>query len=253
MTGDIVNFKNLEYKSDSSRAYVVGDIHGCLEEASRLIDFIVNGQKLNEDDHLIFLGDYIDRGSNSKGVIDYILNLRKEQITNVHCLKGNHEEIFLQFYHNQISPFKEHYLANGGFECIQSYGYVPEDVLLGEVEFEISDEHMEFYNSLDIGIELDKHILVHAGLNPKLKITEQKEEEVLWIRDPFIRNRHNFERIVIFGHTPLKSPYIDIPYKVGIDTGLVYGNMLTSIELRSMKMFHIRKDEDHVMEGIIED
>jgi serine/threonine protein phosphatase 1 len=210
---------------EGERVFVIGDIHGCLEMLKRLLDKI---KWCPDQDKLIFLGDYIDRGNDSRGVIEYILKL-KNTSSIIQCLMGNHEQLFLEFLDGgDITTF----LVNGGMATLNSY--LIEDQKPGELVVPV--EHIDFLNSLPKWIELEDHFFVHAGLRPGVQIQEQAVEDLLWIREPFIYSDYDFGKKVIFGHTPFPEPFI-MENKIGLDTGAVYGNKLTCIELPSAK-FH---------------
>jgi serine/threonine protein phosphatase 1 len=206
--------------------FAIGDIHGCFDKLKALI------QKIDidfETDRLIFLGDYIDRGPCSYEVVDYLIELKKQQ-PNVVFLKGNHEEMFENYFAG-IDRFA--YLSNGGRQTIDSYvrnGFKPGNDL-------IPKEHMNFFKNLDLFYETDNYIFVHAGLKEKKMIKEQVPEDLLWIRQKFIKSKYNFGKQVIFGHTPLASPLVQAN-KIGIDTGAVYGNTLTCVKLPELVFYH---------------
>lgn len=203
------------------RVFIVGDIHGCLDMLKRLIDKIEWRPK---NDRLIFLGDYVDRGRDPKGVIDFLLEL-KEESDLVQCLMGNHEDLFLDYL--ETGDLKL-FLHNGGETTLISYE------LNGKTH--IPDNHISFLKSLDTIIEFEDYYIVHAGFRPAVDIHSQSLQDLLWIRDPFIFSEYDFGKKVIFGHTPFSSP-LQMENKIGLDTGAVYGNQLTCLELRDMKYY----------------
>jgi serine/threonine protein phosphatase 1 len=210
---------------EEERIFIVGDIHGCLDTFRRLMDKI--GWRPDRDG-LIFLGDYIDRGPDPKGVVDHILYLRKTS-SHVRCLMGNHEDIFLEFLKGGDPQLL---LINGGTTTLRSYELdkrPPGDPL-------IPFEHLRFYEGLIPWIELDEFYVVHAGFRPGVDVRKQAVEDVLWIRDTFIYSDYDFGKTVIFGHTPFSKPLV-LDNKIGLDTGAVYGNRLTCLELPAMN-FH---------------
>jgi serine/threonine protein phosphatase 1 len=209
---------------ENDKTFVVGDIHGCLGMLTRLMDKI---DWRPDKDNLIFLGDYIDRGLDSKGVVDFILELRRFS-PRVQCLIGNHEELFLDFLNGgDLHAF----LVNGGLTTLQSYrlDYRSDKPL-------IPAEHLSFFQSLRPWIELQEFYLVHAGFRPAVDIERQAIEDMLWIREPFISSDYDFGKPVIFGHTPFVEPLVR-ENRIGLDTGAVYGNRLTCLELPAMS-FH---------------
>ena len=209
----------------TKRTFIIGDIHGCLDMLKNLMDKIVWSP---DKDRLIFLGDYIDRGENPKGVVDYILDLTRRSSL-VECLKGNHEAMFLDFLTGRDRFM---FIINGGWKTLESYGMYESR----EDDSAISSEHRVFYESLKLYVELEDYYVVHAGFKPGLDIKKQTEEEMLWIRKSFVSSDFDFGKKIIFGHTPFKEP-LRMQNKIGLDTGAVYGNRLTCLQLPEMK-FH---------------
>lgn len=211
-----------------SNIYAVGDIHGCLEHLEQLLDEV---QPDLSRDRLLFMGDYIDRGPQSRGVVDYILRLQKlYPPENIICLKGNHEAMFLDFLEGKDI---EMFLFNGGLGTIEDYWG---DVWEREERLTLPPEHEKFFQELLTIYETPQYIFVHGGLRPGLPLEEQQEEDLLWIRGEFIASMEDFGRRVIFGHTPFKRPLL-MPNKIGIDTGAVYGNFLTCLKLPQEEFF----------------
>lgn len=203
------------------RTLIIGDIHGCLDMLKRLVEKV--GWHPDRD-HLIFLGDYIDRGPDSKGVIDFLLELMNES-KNIQCLMGNHESLFLDFLSGLDIPT---FLMNGGESTLRSYELDGETV--------VPPGHVRFLNSLKARLELDDYYIVHAGLRPGREIADQSIDDMIWIREPFIYSKYDFGKKVIFGHTVFYDPLI-MENKIGLDTGAVYGNKLTCLELPGL-IFH---------------
>lgn len=202
-----------------NKIFAIGDIHGCFEKLRVLMDKIpVNFHS----DTLVFMGDYIDRGPDSFEVVEYLIKLKK-RCKGIVFLKGNHEEMLLE-YLSGINRLQ--YLLNGGQQTIESYNNrncKPDSHLIPE-------EHLTFFNSLLLYFQTDDYIFVHAGLKDKVPLELQVPEDLLWIRNNFIRSDFNFGKQVVFGHTPFPEPLVE-SNKIGIDTGAVYGNNLTCVEL----------------------
>jgi len=211
------------------KIFAIGDIHGCLSKLEALIPQIDID---NRDDTLVFIGDYIDRGPDSRGVVDFVLDLRKK-IRRVTCLMGNHEQMFLDYVcHDRDEDF---YLFNGGDATIASYGYRK---TRGERKIDVPDSHMSFFRSLLLWYETDDYIFVHAGLREKIPLKEQDVHDLLWVRHEFIRSSYDFGKTVVFGHTPMPhAEPLFLPGRIGIDTGAVYGGLLTCVELPSQKIY----------------
>ncbi|MFH1595524.1 MAG: metallophosphoesterase family protein [Pseudomonadota bacterium] len=213
--------------------YAIGDIHGHLDSLERLMEKI---EPDLEKDQLVFMGDYIDRGPHSKGVVDYILRLRNAAPRqNVICLKGNHEAMFLNFLKGEDI---ELFLLNGGLNTIKEYwGRHWNDL----EKLVLPPDHEAFFRELKLYYETPDYIFVHGGLKPGVPLEAQDEEDLLWIRGEFITALDDFGRKVVFGHTPFRQPLV-LPNKIGIDTGAVYGNVLTCLKLPQEQFFFDRHE-----------
>jgi len=207
------------------KIFVVGDIHGCFDKLCALMDKIpIN----NTRDQLIFIGDYIDRGPSSFDVVNYLIDFKK-RVPGTIFIKGNHEDM-LQNYLDGSDRFT--YLLNGGQQTMDEYLNRSDN----KEAFPIPPEHLEFFNSLQLYYQTDEYIFVHAGLREKVPLESQDKMDLLWTRDEFIHSDFNFGKRVIFGHTPFKEPLLQAN-KIGIDTGAVYGNLLTCVQLPEMEFF----------------
>jgi serine/threonine protein phosphatase 1 len=209
------------------RIFAVGDIHGCLDKLVSLMDIIDVDLK---KETLVFMGDYIDRGPHSKEVVDYLIDLASGG-NRVVFLKGNHE-LMLQNYLS--GEDKLSFLYNGGEATLGSY---MKSGGLNEASL-IPPGHLEFFDNLRLYYETENYIFVHGGLKANIPLEHQDEWDMLWIRDEFIYSDFDFGKLVIFGHTPFREPLI-LDNKIGIDTGAVYGNKLTCVELSAMKFFSV--------------
>ncbi len=211
------------------KIFAIGDIHGCLSKLEVLIPQIGID---SEEDALVFIGDYIDRGPDSRGVVDFVLDLRKK-MHRVICLMGNHEQMFLDYV--CLNKDEDIYLFNGGNATIASYGYRS---VHGGKEINVPDDHMEFFKSLLPFHETDDYIFVHAGLRENVPLKDQDIQDMLWLRHEFILSSHDFGKTVVFGHTPMSHARpLFLPGRIGIDTGAVYGGYLTCVELPSKKIY----------------
>ncbi len=207
------------------KIFAIGDIHGSYDQ---LLDLMAKLPIDFANDTLVFIGDYIDRGPCSVEVVDYLIDLKK-RVPGVIFLKGNHEDM-LQKYLDGTDRFT--YLLNGGQNTLDSY-------LSRKIQsdsFPIPADHMDFFNSLQLYYETEAYIFVHAGLRPKVPLASQQAEDMLWIRDKFIYSNYNFGKPVVFGHSPLEKPLVE-SNKIGIDTGAVYGNTLTCVQLPDIVFF----------------
>jgi serine/threonine protein phosphatase 1 len=209
------------------RMFAVGDIHGCLDKLVSLMDIIDVDLK---KETLVFMGDYIDRGPHAKEVVDYLIDVARGG-NRVVFLKGNHE-LMLQNYLS--GEDKLSFLYNGGEATLRSYMKAGG---LNEANL-IPPEHLEFFDNLRLYYETENYIFVHGGLKANIPLEHQDEWDMLWLRDEFIYSDFDFGKLVIFGHTPFREPLI-LDNKIGIDTGAVYGNKLTCVELSAMKFFSV--------------
>jgi serine/threonine protein phosphatase 1 len=211
----------------SEKLFAVGDIHGCLYKLYSLYGRIEFDPKR---DRIVFLGDYIDRGPWSFGVIEFLLKLKRDCPKAV-FLKGNHEEMLEDYLSGKD---RKTFMANGGDRTIQSYR---ENALKGQ-ESVFPEKHLEFFRSLLPYYETDRFIFVHAGLREGVELRNQHTHDLLWSRGSFIYSDYDFGKIVVFGHTPFSEPYIT-RNRIGIDTGAVYGNKLTGVELNALEFFSV--------------
>ncbi len=209
--------------NENGKTFIIGDIHGCRDLLEEMLGIIPWNP---EEDNLIFIGDYIDRGNDSKGVIDILIHLM-EKSHHVHCLMGNHESIFIDYLSGRD---KKTFLYNGGSETLNSYR------VNGNIK--IPQEHISFIKNLETMIELDDYYIVHAGLMPGVDIENQTLQDKLWIREKFIFSEYDFGKKIIFGHTPYLSPLIGYN-KIGLDTGAVFGNKLTCMELPGEIFYYV--------------
>jgi serine/threonine protein phosphatase 1 len=205
--------------SDVDSTCVIGDIHGCSQSLAALLPLIEAKAR-----SFVFLGDYIDRGPDAKGVIDLLLAFRKRHPKTV-TLLGNHEVMLW----NYLNCTDDAFLHSGGVTTLASYGISP-DTDPEAVQQLLPEEHLAFFNNLPLLWEDQHGIYVHAGLEPGVHLSRQVAGRCLWIRDEFIRSQYWFEKTVVFGHTVFKKPLVQ-RNKIGIDTGAVYGGSLTALLL----------------------
>jgi len=214
------------------KTFVIGDIHGCNDLLLQLLDRI---SPIPPDARIIFLGDYIDRGPQSKEVVDTVLRLRKQYPYTI-TLMGNHERMLLDYL---ADINRERYLHFGGSQTLESYGIAPQE----EAKEKIPVEHIRCFNELILYWEDDKHIFVHAGIEPEVPMALQSEEWLLWSRDTDSGlSTVTQGKIIIYGHSAFKTPHIS-PEKVGIDTGAVYGGNLTCLVLPDHEFIQVKGEK----------
>lgn len=220
------------------RLFAIGDIHGCTDELGAMLKAIAPRQ----GDTVVFVGDYIDRGPSAHDVITQLIELSRGEAETV-FLKGNHEDMMLA-YLGLPGRYGESFLFNGGAQTLESYG-VTEATLDRAVEH-IPHRHLEFLKGLATSYLHPPYLFVHAGILPTRQLEEQSVEDMLWIRQEFIFHPHVVDATVIFGHTPMRTVMIDLPFKLGIDTGLVYGGKLTCVEFNEGTLHQIARGSRHV-------
>jgi serine/threonine protein phosphatase 1 len=226
------------------KIFVIGDIHGCNEELKTLLAEIK--KELQPEDLIVCLGDYIDRGPDSKGVVDTLIKLKNDH-SNCVFLKGNHEDMFMDFlfergHHGDV------FIYNGGDTTMKSYDatdcisyrgfresfdhdqYTPEAVF--------PDEHIKFFRNLEVIHVIDDYIFVHAGLQMRPDLFFAKDDyeftglntadhDKMWIRQGWLGEKHSLGKTVIFGHTPTEKVMTledddGFVHSIGIDTGCVF-------------------------------
>lgn len=213
------------------KTFVFGDIHGCRKQFAELMD------KINPDpvrDTLVFLGDYIDRGPDSKGVVDELKSLRltfKKMI----ALKGNHEDAFLNYLAGREREF---FLTIGGRQTLKSYGVVDQQQAIDKTC--IPTDHLDFFNNLLPYWEDDKYIYVHAGLQPGVHLSQQSSHWLLWSDgNQMLEQDYDFGKCVVFGHTVQNDPLIR-PNRIAVDSGAVFGGRLTCVVLPDEEVVSVK-------------
>ena len=205
--------------------FAIGDIHGCHDPLLELLERIpIDWSR----DQLVFMGDYIDRGPKSFEVVDHLVGL-KALHPGIVFLKGNHEQMLADYLSGKD---RVTYLYNGGQQTLESYMKHARPAM----PYPIPDPHLRFFESLALFHETENYIFVHAGLRQDVPLDQQGPEDLLWIREKFIYTTRSFGKRVVFGHTPFDEPLVE-PNKIGIDTGAVFGNKLTCLQLPEEKFF----------------
>jgi serine/threonine protein phosphatase 1 len=226
------------------RLFAIGDIHGCPDE----LGVMLNAIKPVRGDTVVFVGDYVDRGPSARDVIDLLLEHERAGGAEFVFLKGNHEDMMCSFL-GMAGNYGESFLFNGGAATLDSYGVGEND--LPEARRFIPEHHLEFMRRLATSYLRPPYLFVHAGVVPARELEEQRAEDMLWIRQEFIFAPHRISATVVFGHTPMRAVMVDLPYKLGIDTGLVYGGKLTCVELNEGVLYQVHRRSREVKTGAI--
>ncbi len=219
------------------RLYVIGDIHGRLDLLDRLIDAIHrDADQFGGESLTVTLGDYVDRGPDSRGVIERLMTnpFPGEYV----ALKGNHEVLLANFLEDPATG--PYWRRLGGLETLHSFGVPVASLMVDhnykqaadELRAALSPEHLKFLSSLKTSLTVGRFFLCHAGVRPGVPLDRQREEDLLWIRDEFLYNENNFGKIVVHGHTPVEKPEI-LPNRINIDTGAFITNRLTCLVIEA--------------------
>lgn len=221
---------------EGRRLYSIGDIHGRLDLLEELHDMIrADAEDFAGSKCLVYLGDYIDRGSQSKQVLDVLIEQPMEGFDAIHLL-GNHEKAMMDFLSQPESAAA--WLTFGGQETLLSYGVglgrmqiqSQPALLRDELEEKLPVSHREFIESCDLHHTEGSYCFAHAGIRPGVPVDEQVVQDLLWIREEFIRSRQDHGCIVVHGHS-ISEEVEMLPNRIGIDTGAFYSGMLTALVL----------------------
>lgn len=215
----------------SGNFFAIGDIHGCSDKLKTLLSRLPFDASR---DTLIVLGDYLNRGPDVKGVLDQLCRLRATG-TRLVALMGNHEHLLLEYHRSRDAALLP-YLRQLGLEhTLASYGGASL-MELGDLTF-MPAEHRKFLTSLLPYWETEEYVFVHAGLHFDQPLAEQDISDLCDVRESFLVEERDYKKRIIFGHTPFATPLVT-PNKIGIDTGATYGNLLTAVELPSLRFYH---------------
>ena len=219
--------------------YAVGDIHGrvdLLQQMHRLITEDAASLTPGTSKVVVYLGDYVDRGLESRRVVDVLIHERLADFQTVH-LFGNHDAWLLSFLVDaSIGPI---WLRYGGDATMVSYGVrlgIPQDdmryseLLQKDLRQRIPRIHVEFLQSLELSFESGDYLFVHAGVDPARPLNQQAIDDLLWIREPFLSSRRDLGRVVVHGHTVESEPIVR-SNRIGIDTGACWTGCLTCLVL----------------------
>lgn len=217
--------------------YAVGDVHGCFDLLMQLYDAIKKDlEELRpERSTEIFLGDYIDRGPDSRKVVDWLIDAPPESDKRI-CLMGNHEAVLLDYLGNpQVADYWSKF---GSSETFVSYGVTPPSLTTRAAmesthqEFlaALPDSHKNFFETLPQSAEIGGYFFAHAGVNPSKPLKQQSGEDLLWIREPFLSSKKRLGRTIVHGHTPCHEPEIR-ENRINIDTGAYKSGTLSCVRL----------------------
>lgn len=222
---------------EGQRVYAIGDIHGRRDLLCRMIARIEADEASREpaDTTVILLGDLVDRGPDSAGVIATVREWSKRR--RVRTLAGNHEEMFLGSFDREETL--RHFLRHGGRETLLSYpidngtysrATLPE--LRELMHRAVPAEDVTFMQSMEDRIRIGDYVFVHAGIRPGVALEDQKMSDLRWIRGEFIEGPETRDFVVVHGHTILETPHVST-LRIGLDTGAFSSGLLTAIGLEA--------------------
>lgn len=227
---------------DVSVIFAIGDVHGCAVELRMLI----NRLPITEDTTVVFVGDYVDRGPDSKGVVDTILELADH--CNVVTLMGNHEQMLLGYLEDPFSHVAGMFIYNGGSATLESYSD-------GHGDWHIPESHIEFFNNLRLSYETEHDFFVHAGVpDVPLEELDRREhwERMLWTRKPFLNSEYRWSKMIVHGHSRVNEVEVH-ENRINIDTGCVYRNQLSAIALPGHRVFSVPRQKTEPKQVVLRD
>lgn len=210
-----------------SRTIAIGDIHGCSLALAALLEVL----RLETEDTLVLLGDYVDRGIDSKGVLDQLMALGER--CHLVPLLGNHEEIMLRARENRSNL--RFWINCGGDAALDSYGDT------GRIDL-VPRSHFQFLESCQRYYETDSHVFLHANYKPQVPITKLDDHTIRWLslRDYVPSARHCSGKTVIVGHTP-QAEILDLGHLICLDTGCCLGGWLTALEVTTRQVWQVNE------------
>lgn len=225
---------------DNMRVYAVGDIHGRLDLLTTLQEAIDEDVELHPGPQCVevYLGDYVDRGPQSSGVLDALIE--RSRTRHAICLAGNHETVLMDALMSEEAFSR--WLRMGGLETVFSYvrpsGTLDQTKLWNEWRSAMRADHMNFLHHLEMNYVCGDYVFVHAGLRPGVALEDQTAEDMLWIRREFLDCPHPFGHLVVHGHTPIAAPEV-LSNRINIDTGAYATGHLTCLVLEGADRFLI--------------
>ena len=231
------------------RIYTIGDIHGCAALLDRLHERIEDdARSFAGEKAIVYLGDYVDRGPDSRGVIDRLIG-RVPKGLSARYVKGNHDQALLDFL-GDAEAYRT-WRSFGAPETLLSYGVRPplfdsrEKFEEARVAFEaaLPSEHLTFLRRLESAIVVGDYAFVHAGIRPGTNIEDQSDADLLWIRDDFLNYTSAHEKVVVHGHTPIAAP-IRLHNRIGVDTGAYATGILSCAVLEEAECRFIQVGRD---------
>ncbi len=245
-------FDYLTLSPPAGRIFAIGDIHGCDDELGVLWDYLTGELSLSADDLVIFLGDYVDRGPSTRGVLERLVGI-KRAYANTYFLRGNHEDMWLSFFKPVSSTTEElKFFLNGCDETLLEYPGIRDDMTAEEKQLAIDKSHISFIAETVLGIRIGKLFFSHSSMNPNCTLENQSPKDVLWTRANSVLG-HYTGYFIIHGHTPVEQIVFTPGYYLNIDTKCFKGGSLSCVELRSGATIQVRNRSLELTVGQIKD
>lgn len=228
------------------RAYAIGDVHGRLDLLDDLLGRIEAdaGSRSKARTSIIFLGDLIDRGPQSAGVVER-LRLYRPRFARTVFLMGNHEEVLLRLLAGESGLLRD-WLRFGGAECARSYGVDPaelrrldEDSALQRLRDAVPKSHVAFLESFADTASFGSYLFVHAGIRPGVPLASQAQSDLRWIRHPFLADDRDHGQMVVHGHTICEAVEVR-PNRIGIDTGAYRTGVLSALAIEGAERWVVQ-------------
>ena len=233
-----------------ARAYAIGDIHGRLDLLNQLLDQVEAdiASRPPARNFIVFLGDLIDRGPESAGVIERLRDYRPKDVRTI-FLSGNHEEILLRILDGDTAILPS-WLKFGGAECAESYGMnvdalrqLDAEAAIGIIRGKIPRAHRDFLESFGDTFRFGDYLFVHAGIRPGVTLEQQDRHDLRWIRDPFLTDAKEHGFVVVHGHTIVKKVE-ERPNRIAIDTGAYHSGVLTALAIEDRERWYLATSDE---------
>lgn len=231
--------------------WAVGDIHGRLDLLQPLVEGILADAEASAASRkvVIFLGDYVDRGADSRGVIRCLADLPTDRGIEWRFLKGNHEEAMLDFLDDPSAGAR--WCEYGGDAALRSYGLKPPELkhkleawarVSADLDHKLTPRERAFLENLELSLSIGDYFFAHAGARPGEPLDRQSERDLMWIRNSFLDSEVEFEKVVVHGHTPTRKVHVD-RRRIGVDTKAYESGVLSAVRLHG--------DERDILQAIL--
>lgn len=229
--------------------YSVGDIHGNLDALIALHDKIQqDAAGFSGDKIIVYLGDYIDRGMESRQVVDLLIKHPLSGFRAIH-LRGNHDQVLLDFLGSEnIAP---QWFNFGGQATVLSYGVTLAGIPSGEKQIQLRKDlqdmipvdHLSFFQQLEYSFSIGDYFFVHAGVRPRIALQRQSPMDMMWIREEFLNSPYRFDKMIVHGHSVVTEPEM-LENRIAIDTGAYMTGRLTCLALESDRRWFLSTSQD---------